>query len=350
MRPQAVLAFGLLFCLASSAWAQTTPVAAPISTVPVSTPAEIEALNQSITIRNKYYEVLQWIQVSLLILSILGSFFTILTFVIFSSIRSYPIKLICWLCSTIFIGQLLFLTVQFLAPNTFFCTYGGALVHYFFLTNFFWCFCLAFNFYQLIVKRNSVTRELEKWYHLIGWGVSLVFVLIVAGLGVYGQQGPNGACYIVSRLAVFLGFFLPGLLMVSANCVLFFFVASEIHGTLSKAPETEQRRKDNSKEMRVLISIFVTVGLSWAFGFFVALTSDVDILREIMQLLFSLTAPLQGFFIFVAYCINKKVLNRWKGLFGCKVRGDESTSRTASSRGGGTGATASRSGQSSRVD
>lgn len=221
------------------------------------------------------------------------------------------------------------------------------------------------------MKRNSVTRELEKWYHLIGWGVSLVFVLIVSGLGVYGQQGPSGfvginsppssfltssplsssACYIVSRLAVFLGFFLPGLLMVSANCVLFFFVASEIHGTLSKAPETEQRRKDNSKEMRVLISIFVTVGLSWAFGFLVALTNEVEILREIMQLLFSLTAPLQGFFIFVAYCINKKVLNRWKGLFGCKVRGEESTSRTASSRGGGTGATASRSGQSSsRVD
>jgi uncharacterized membrane protein YgcG len=139
--------------------------------------------------------------------------------------------------------------------------------------------------------------------------------------------------------------------MVSANCVLFFFVASEIHGTLSKAPENEQRRKDNSKEMRVLISIFVTVGLSWAFGFFVALTNEVEILREIMQLLFSLTAPLQGFFIFVAYCINKKVINRWKGLFGCKVRGEESTSRTASSRGGGTGATASRSGQSSsRVD
>lgn len=135
-----VVVFALALCAATA-----QPVAPP-----VATPAELQALNDSINIKNKYYEVLQWIQVTLLILSIVGSFLTVLTFVIFSSIRSYPIKLICWLCSTIFAGQVLFLTVQFFAPNTFFCTYGGALVHYFFLANFFWCFCLAFNFYQLV--------------------------------------------------------------------------------------------------------------------------------------------------------------------------------------------------------
>jgi len=81
--------------------------------------------------------------------------------------------------------------------------------------------------------------------------------------------------------------------MVAANAVLFFFVASEIHGTLSKAPETEQKRKEHSKELRVLISIFVTVGLSWLFGFFTGLVSDVYVLNEIVTLLFTFTAPLQ---------------------------------------------------------
>src|SRR5689334_5146510 len=81
--------------------------------------------------------------------------------------------------------------------------------------------------------------------------------------------------------------------MVAANAVLFFFVASEIHGTLSKAPETEQKRKENSKEMRVLISIFVTVGLSWIFGFFISLVSTVFVLYQIVNILFTVTAPLQ---------------------------------------------------------
>jgi hypothetical protein len=170
-------------------------------------------------------------------------------------------------------------------------------------------------------------------------------------------NGRGGACYMgnpatrMQSLTVFLAFFLPGLLMVAANCVLFFFVASEIHGTLSKAPETEQKHKESSKELRVLISIFVTVGLSWVFGFFTALVSCVFILREIITLLFSFTAPLQGGFIFVAYCINIKVFNRWRGLFGCKVSADDTTSRTQSSRGGaGTSRTRSQNSSSSRVD
>jgi corticotropin releasing hormone receptor 1 len=253
------------------------------------------------------------------------------------------------------IGQILFLTVQtYAGTNLVACTIGGALIHYFFLTNFFWCFCLAFNFYQLIVKRNSQTRALEKYYHLIGWGVPFVFVILLGALQNYGRigNGPSYGCYITSGTWVLIGFFIPGVLMVAANAVLFFFVASEIHGTLSKAPETEQKRKENSKEMRVLISIFVTVGLSWIFGFFISLVSTVFVLYQIIQIFFTVTAPLQGFFIFVAYCINKKVINRWKGRFGCKVDETDQTSATASSRGGNSGTTATRSAasQSGRVD
>jgi hypothetical protein len=144
---------GTVVLLVGTTLTLAQPLSAPLDNrpfAPEATPAELKSAADAQAIKTKYYEVLSWIQVALLILSILGSFLTILTFVIFSSIRSYPIKLICWLCSTIFIGQVLFLTVQFFAPNTFFCTYGGALVHYFFLANFFWCFCLAFNFYQLV--------------------------------------------------------------------------------------------------------------------------------------------------------------------------------------------------------
>lgn len=42
---------------------------------------------------------------------------------------------------------------------------------------------------------------------------------------------------------VFVTFFLPGLIINSANCVFFFFVASEIHTTLSHAPDSERGKK-----------------------------------------------------------------------------------------------------------
>lgn len=201
-----------------------------------------------------------------------------------------------------------------------------------------------------IVKRNSQTRELEKYYHLIGWGLPAFFVLIVGAVNRYGQQS-GGSCYIVESLPQFLCFFLPGLLILATNFLLFFFVASEIHGTLSKAPQTEQRSGENSKEFRVLISIFVTVGLTWVFGFLTSLfaTNSTIVLYNIFSLLFTITAPLQGTFIFVAYCLNKKVLNRWRKLLGCRVdEAEQTTSATASGK-SGTSDTRSRSQGSSSL-
>jgi len=226
---------------------------------------------------------------------------------------------------------------------TFLCTIFGALIHYFLLSNFFWCFCIAFNFYQMIVKRNSGTRALEKYYHLIGWGTPCIAVIVVASFFKYGQTSPiNGTCYIRDNVLVFATFFLPGLILTSANAVLFFFVASEIHGTLSKAPDSEQREK--TKEFRVLMSIFVTVGLSWIFGFLNSILSSLPVVKYIILVLMTIFTPLQGFFIFVAYCLNKKVQLKWMGLFSCfpccdvdvhSTTNKTGTTGTASTRGGG---------------
>jgi len=171
-----------------------------------------------------------------------------------------------------------------------------------------------------------------------------VAVLIVGGMMSYGQtQAINGTCYIRNPILVFATFFLPGLILTSANAVLFFFVASEIHGTLSKAPDSEQREK--TKEFRVLMSIFVTVGLSWIFGFLNSILSTVPVLKYIVLVLMTIFTPLQGFFIFVAYCLNKKVQLKWMSLFAClpccdievQNTGKTGTTGTASTRGGSGG-------------
>jgi len=320
-------------------------------TVPPPPAQQIQAPNADYL----FYEIIYDITEFLFAISVVSAFFTVLTFLIFPRIRTYPIKLIMYLCLTIIIGHSSFCIAPYFsssnAPYPFICTIFGAVIHYFLLANFFWCFCIAFNFYQMIVKRNSGTRALEKYYHLLGWGTPCISVLVVAGLFMYGQTSPeNGTCYIrgprffgdeLGNTLVFATFFLPGLLLTSANAVLFFFVASEIHGTLSKAPDSEQREK--TKEFRVLMSIFVTVGLSWIFGFLNSIVSQFDVIKYIMLVLMTIFTPLQGFFIFVAYCINKKVQLKWMSLFSClpccdvEVQGGTGktgTTGTASTRGG----------------
>jgi len=227
------------------------------------------------------------------------------------------------------------------------CNIIGAIIHYFFLSNFFWCANIAFNFYEMIVRRNPETAAFEKFYHFFGWGLPCIAVIGVSATGHYGAGNTgSSSCYINDALSVFLGFFLPGIILVSINSVLFFFVASEIHGTLRHAPN-DKEQKHRAKELRVLMSIFVTVGLSWIFGFITSIFSGVFVVCQIFLVIFTITAPLQGFFIFVAYCLNKKVKTKWMGLFArcfpcCAVDGTDTTSSkggTHSTRGNTTNST-----------
>jgi hypothetical protein len=284
-------------------------------------------------------DVLSIIVLVLLSISIGGALLTLFTFLIFPKIRTYPIKLIMYLCLVIIIGNLWFILCfepEF-RDDSGLCFITGMIVHGFYVANFCWTFCIAFNFYQMIVRRNRESESLEKWYHLFSWGIPGLCVLCTTCVLDYGDTG--GACYITSALYIFLFFFIPGLTIISLNAILFFFVIREIHETLASAPKTD--KKDKKKEIRVYISIFISIGLSWIFGFFMVLFPE-RIVQLIFLTLFSLTTPAQGALIFIFYCLNYKVLGKYAGLIGYVIpyfkrwenlesRGTTSSGRTASS-------------------
>jgi 7 transmembrane receptor (Secretin family) len=279
----------------------------------------------------------------LLIISIVAAFLTLVTFLIFRDIRTYPIKLILYLCVCIMFAFSFFLMAfddTIVKSN--FCKGAAVITHFFFIANFCWTFCIAFNFYQMIVRRNRESQLLEKWYHLFSWGVPSALIVATGASTSYGQiSGNESMCYINDDLARFLCFFLPGLIIISANAVLFFFIGREIHETLAGAPKSDQR--DKKKEFRVYISIFISVGLSWVFGYLMFIIPN-DVAATVFLVLFSIFTPLQGFLIFFSYCVNKKVLAKWAGLFGkcipCCARWEENltTSTTAPSSGSRGGA------------
>ena len=312
-------------------------------------------------------EVVNTIVLVLLILSIVGATITLVTFVIFKDIRTYPIKLILYLCVCIIVGFTAFIiSFESFVYETDACIPIAVAIHYAFIANFCWTFCIAFNFYQMIVRRNRESQLLEKWYHLFSWGLPACLCIVVGATQNYGPLGTSGSgnvyalppwwfffflgtidlcflflleshfcfrCYIDSALARFLAFFLPGLIIVSANAVLFFFIGREIHETLAGAPKSDQR--DRKKEFRVYISIFISIGLSWVFGYLMFLI-PVDVVALIFYILFAITTPCQGLLIFLSYCINKKVAAKWAGLFGkcfpcCRSLEDSLTTQGSSS-------------------
>lgn len=263
-------------------------------------------------------EVFNWITLVLMILSIVGAFCTIVTFTIFYKLRTYPIKLIMYLCVCICIGFTAFLIAfePAIYTNDGMCIVIAIFVHYYFLANFGWTFCIAFNFYQMIVRRNREARSLEKYYHVFCWCYPGIYCAFTGGFNEYGDLG--GACYIKSALVRFICFFIPGLVVISCNAILFFFVGREIHETLSTAPKDDAKKFDYShkkKEFRVYLSIFVSIGLSWIFGYLMFLL-PFPIVSDIFFVLFSIFTPMQGILIFIFYLLNKKVISAWASLLG----------------------------------
>lgn len=292
-------------------------------------------------------DVANYITLVLLIMSIVGAFCTIVSFTIFSQIRTYPIKLIMYLCVCIIIGFEAFLIsdqkmIVHVEPL---CILVAIAVHTMFIANFLWTFCIAFNFYQMIVRRNREAQKLEKYYHIACWGIPLILFAFVLGFWSYGDA--DGVCYIKSPILRFLCFFIPGLIIISSNAVLFFFIGREIHETLAGAPKSDQR--DKKKEFRVYLSIFASIGCSWIFGYLEFLL-PFPVISDILLILFSITTPMQGIFIFIFYCLNKKVAAKWAGLFGicipfCKEW--EQNMTTTASGSGSSRSSSSRSGNSS---
>jgi len=290
---------------------------------------------------NDINDVLNQLTNALLAISISGALISLVTFLIFKEIRTYPIKLICYLCVCIILGYSAFIAADKdpIPENTGGCIFIAIVTHYFLVSNFCWTFCIAFNFYQMIVRRNRESQLLEKWYHLFAWGLPLALCIGVGSATDYGAVGGGGnsgsQCWITDDLARFLTFFIPGLVIISSNGILFFFIGREIHETLAGAPKSDQR--DRKKEFRVYISIYVSIGLSWVFGYLMFLVPE-EIVITIFLILFTIFTPLQGFFIFVFYCINKKVAAKWAGLFGicfpcCKALEDQFTPSTGTSGG-----------------
>jgi len=288
--------------------------------------------------------VVSEITLYLLICSIVCSFLTIVTFLVFYKIRTYAIKLILFLCLCIMCGYTFFCVsnVDFVLDTWPLCIIVAFMTHYFLLANFCWTFCIAFNFYQMIVKRNREPQRLEKFYHLGCWGMPAIIVIVVGALEIYGKLpagcDDNGTCYITDPNATFGAFFVPGIVIITVNVILFFLIGREIQETLAGAPKTDQR--DRKQEFRVYLSIFVSIGVSWIFGYIQA-----SIPEEITQLcffiVFSFITPAQGILIFFSHCVNEKVAAKWAGLLGklpccpcCKTLSEKliksSTSTTAS--------------------
>ncbi|XP_072516054.1 adhesion G-protein coupled receptor G2-like [Salminus brasiliensis] len=213
---------------------------------------------------------------------------------------------ICLAVALIFLN--LHFIVQNYIKNKVFCIYVAVLLHYFLLATFTWMAIEGFHLYLLLVRVFNIhIRRYVLKLSLVGWGVPAVVVtlIFIIDRNIYLNVGSSlmnstsyQGCHIsndVVRNITVLGFFC---VVFAFNLSLLVVLARTIFCRHSVPPG--QQMKPWAKSMCTVLGITCLLGICWSVGFFAYNT-----VITVFLYLFCILNPLQGFFIFLWFCISK---------------------------------------------
>ncbi|KAL5272681.1 hypothetical protein ACHWQZ_G000762 [Mnemiopsis leidyi] len=188
------------------------------------------------------------------------------------------------------------------------CVTGVIISQYFFLSAFFWMGCIAWTFFNKIVRAVKTFGKTDKHYFrncaLLSWicpiifpVTSFLFSLIPNKSSEYtmpyvGGNRENGSHCWVEDPWRYIGFLVPAYLILLFNCVCFGMVAKVILNSTGKPGGSEAVSVKTAKAMMV---VAVSVGLPW-----IVAGLAVGPAASFMQYLFIIFIGLQGPLLFVS--------------------------------------------------
>ncbi|NXB46531.1 AGRG2 protein, partial [Leucopsar rothschildi] len=263
---------------------------------------------------------------------------TLVTYIAFEKIRrDYPSKILIQLCAALLLLNLVFLLDSWIAlyDTRGLCIAVAVFLHYFLLVSFTWMGLEAFHMYLALVKVfNTYVRKYILKFCVVGWGLPAVVVSIVLAVspdnyglittGKVSVNGPDEFCWIKNRIVFYItavGYFC---LIFLINISMFIVVLIQLC-RIKKKKQLGAQRKTSIQDLRSVAGLTFLLGITWGFAFFTV--------NEVFTYLFTIFNTLQGFFIFIFYCVTKEnVRKQWRRYLCCgKFRLAENSdwSRTA---------------------
>ncbi|KAJ7396547.1 Adhesion G-protein coupled receptor G2 [Pitangus sulphuratus] len=263
---------------------------------------------------------------------------TLVTYIAFEKIRrDYPSKILIQLCAALLLLNLVFLLDSWIAlyDTRGLCIAVAVFLHYFLLVSFTWMGLEAFHMYLALVKVfNTYVRKYILKFCVIGWGLPALVVSVVLAIspdnyglittGKVSINGPDEFCWIKNRIVFYItavGYFC---LIFLINISMFIVVLIQLC-RIKKKKQLGAQRKTSIQDLRSVAGLTFLLGITWGFAFFTV--------NEVFTYLFTIFNTLQGFFIFIFYCVTKEnVRKQWRRYLCCgKFRLAENSdwSRTA---------------------
>lgn len=185
------------------------------------------------------------------------------------------------------------------------CAGLAAITHYFYLSQFFWMFIQAVNFWYILVMNDEHAEKRHLIFFILGWGLPAVVVVlhlvILKSLyhksmtDIYGLVHGD-MCFIPN---IFAALFTAALVpLVCLVVVLVVFIHAYQVTQQWKAYDDVFRGRPNATEIPLILYLFALISITWLWG-----GLHVAYRHLWMLVLFIIFNSLQGLYVFVVYFI-----------------------------------------------
>jgi len=261
--------------------------------------------------------------------SLLGAIFIIFTYFYIPKLQRIPYRLIMYM--SIADGMSAFSYLFGVAANseegiscdrTSSCYFQAAMSQFFETAGMFWIFIVALHIYIVMYvyqaeAQRSQLEALEKYYHVIGWGIPGILLIIAISADVFGDSGQW--CWISpdyqwARVALYY-FWL--ILILFLNAVMFYIIVK--YNPLQTRQEAASKRVSRNFRhqnplafrLRLYLLAFICTKLFSVINR-VQNIADGDNPIFTLYMLQALFEPFTGFANAMVYGANKMVINSYK--------------------------------------
>ncbi|XP_077546159.1 uncharacterized protein LOC144158861 [Haemaphysalis longicornis] len=255
-----------------------------------------------------HYRILSLISYVGCIMSVVGLFFTILTYALFRCLnKERSGKILLNLCFAMLLLNLAFLvgSLHERFPKLEICLGTAVATHYFLLACLAWMGVEAMNMYQMLIHVFASSESCFMLKRcLIAWGIPAIVVGTCLAIDLEPYRGQDDYCVISSRnpFIYYIAFLGVSCFILFVNLLVFIMVtrvlfkprmsgatkaANPASGSCSHLPIT-------TAQVRGAFTVMTLLGVTWIFGVFA-----VGEARTVFQYVFCVCNSMQGFLIFV---------------------------------------------------
>ncbi|KAI8794850.1 adhesion G protein-coupled receptor E4P [Biomphalaria glabrata] len=243
--------------------------------------------------------------------SILCLVLTLMTYVLFSELRTEAGLNNMFLSSSLLLAQVCLVITSHIFRSSTMCTVLGVVTHFMWLWMFSWSFLCSYHMFQVFTSNTSRTSSqpdvIIVWkkilFSLTCPSVIILTTIVGSYLASAGKEIGYGrfSCFLNSTLLVGLTLVWPLSLVTLTNVVLFTVAVNKSHSVRKLQTIFKKNERDNESHIYAMIS---SVTLAFWTVNIVAAALGNDFLRLISIVL----NGLQGVAIFMSFICNKRVL------------------------------------------